>query len=63
VGIIKALLDKGMFVDLTNEYDSTALHVSATRGNLEAMKTFVEIGSPLGKDDKDSYTPLLLAAR
>ena len=36
--IMKGFLDNGMSVHLTNEDDSTSLHVSAPYGNLEATK-------------------------
>jgi len=39
--IISILLDKGMYVDLTNAENSMPLHLSALTGNLEAMKALV----------------------
>jgi ankyrin repeat protein len=56
---IRILLDKGMYVDLTNAEDSTPLHVSAVTDNLEAMKAHVERGAPLNNDNKGGTTLLL----
>jgi len=63
VEIIKILLDKGMYVQLTNATDSMPLHFSAHYGNLEAMKALVKTGAPLNNANKDGATPLLLGAR
>jgi ankyrin repeat protein len=57
--IIRILLDKGMYVDLTNAEDSTPLHLSAVTDNLEAMKAHVERGASLNNTDKDGATLLL----
>ena len=59
-GGIKSILDNGMSVHLTNEDDSTSLHVSAPYGNLEATKTFVLRSAHLDKTNKDVFTPKLL---
>ena len=47
VEIISILLDKGMYVNLTNAEKSMQLHLSALIGNLEATKALVERGAPL----------------
>jgi len=60
---MKLLLDKGMFVELTNTTDSTPLHFSAYYGSLEATKALVKRGTPLNNANKDDATPLLLGAR
>jgi ankyrin repeat protein len=56
---VRILLDKGMYVDLTNAEDSTPLHLSAVNDNLEAMKVHVVSGAPLKNANKDGATLLL----
>jgi ankyrin repeat protein len=46
VEIFKNLLDKETSVDLKNANDSTPLHFSASKGNLEAQKSLVKRGTP-----------------
>ena len=47
VEIIKILLHRGMYVDLTDAVGSIPLDVSASQVNLEATKTLVERGASL----------------
>jgi ankyrin repeat protein len=62
VEIIRILLDKEIYVDLTNAEESVPLHLSALTGNLEATKVCVKRGAPLNNANKDGATPLLLCA-
>jgi ankyrin repeat protein len=51
-----------MPVDLRNADDSTALHLSAAKGNLEATKALVERGAAMNNTNLFYVTPLMCAA-
>jgi ankyrin repeat protein len=63
VDIIRLLLDKGMYVDLTKRKKYTPVQFLFACGNLEASKAFVQRWSFLYNINKYGNTPMTLAAR
>ena len=60
--IIKSLLDKGIFVNLTNTHEATTLHISAKFGHWEATKLSLKKGAEINIHDANNNTSLHLAA-
>lgn len=61
VGLLKAMLAKGVDVNLTLESQKTPLHLAAASGKLEAVELLVGSGAILDAKTLEDETPLMLA--
>ena len=62
--VVKALVDKGAALDVTNNFGHTALYYAAANGQLEVVKLLLGNGAGADVQGKNrNGTPLLLAAQ
>jgi ankyrin repeat protein len=59
---VKALLDKGVKVDVADSEEHTALHRAAQAGKTDVMDLLIARGASLSAADQQACTPLHLAA-
>src|SRR5215510_6897105 len=63
VAAVKAMLDKGIDVNVKNHYGATALSYACDRGNVEMVKLLIERGADVNVQDTFyRATPLTWAA-
>lgn len=59
---LRAVLDKGISVDATDDDRETALMEAADRGNLTAVVNLISAGANVNARDDDGETALMIAA-
>jgi len=59
--VLLALIDNGVMINTVGDLGLTPLHVSAMKGNLEAVQILVENGAKLEIEDEDGSTALDIA--
>lgn len=59
---LQALLTAGTDVKLVDRDGQSAMHISASFGLMEALRTLLEHNAPLDCSDKEGWTPLMCAA-
>ncbi|XP_078698733.1 transient receptor potential cation channel subfamily A member 1 homolog isoform X2 [Branchiostoma floridae x Branchiostoma belcheri] len=63
LGCVKALLDKGAFIDTKNEEEQMALHLAAKSGRTKVVRELVKRDKTIiNGEDENSCTPLHLAS-
>ncbi len=55
--IVRLLLEKGAYIEATNNYDSTPLKWAAQRGHEAIVKLLLEKGANIEAKDNDGWTP------
>jgi len=50
-------------VDSVDEYKRTAVHIAARNGQLESLKSLIDLKADINFKDKNGETPLHLAAK
>ena len=55
---IKRLVNKGININMVNEFGETPLHSAASCGRTDIAKYFIELGANVNAKDMDGFTPL-----